>query len=118
MDITPIINAIIAMLAALATAFVVPWLKRRIAAADMEKFMGWVDIAVAAAEQLYTSLDGDAKKQYVLNYLKVKGYNVSTEDVENAIEAAVLKLHNALYGTTPDVAKDTSPQNEHTPIIT
>lgn len=98
MDITPIINAGIAILAVLATAFVVPWLKRKISAADTENFFKWVDIAVAAAEQIYTSVDGDAKKQYVLNYLKTKGYNISASDVENAIEAAVLHLHSALYG--------------------
>ena len=98
MDITPIINAAIALLAAIVTAFVVPWLKKKISAEDMDAFLAWVEIAVAAAEQLYKDADGEVKKKYVLAYLESKGFEVDSEDVDNAIEAAVLELHSALYG--------------------
>lgn len=98
MDITPIINAIIALIAALVSAFVIPWLKRKVAAYDLDALLSWVQIAVAAAEQLYTSLQGDDKKQYVLRYLAEKGYDVNAEDIENTIEAEVLRLHSELYG--------------------
>lgn len=99
MDITPIVNAVIALVALLITAFVIPWLKKKAAGCDMEKLLSWVNIAVAAAEQLYTTVQGDEKKQYALDFLKAKGYEVDSEDINNAIEAAVLELHNALYGT-------------------
>lgn len=98
MNITPIVNAAITLLVAIVTAFVVPWLKNKIGQQNMDEFLAWVNIAVAAAEQLYDSTDGEKKKQYVLAYLENKGFSVDEEDVDNAIEAAVLELHNALYG--------------------
>lgn len=98
MDITPIINAAIALLAAIVTAFVVPWIKNKIGQQNMDTFLAWVEIAVAAAEQLYKDADGELKKKYVVAYLESKGFTVDSEDVDNAIEAAVLELHSALYG--------------------
>ena len=98
-DITPIIQAVITLLAAIVSAFLVPWIKRKASAAQLEQMEAWTRIAVAAAEQLYTSPDGQEKKAYVLNFLASKGYHVSSAEVENAIEAAVLELHDQLYGT-------------------
>ena len=96
-DITPIIQAVLTLAVSLITAFVIPWLKNKIGAQNMDEFMRWVEIAVAAAEQLYDSTDGDEKKAYVVNFLASKGFKVDTEELDNAIEAAVLELHNALY---------------------
>lgn len=102
-DITPIIQAVITLAVALITAFAVPWLKKKIGAENMDEFLKWVEIAVAAAEQLYDSLDGDAKKAYVVQFLTSKGFKVDTEALDNAIEAAVLKLHNELYRQLKEV---------------
>lgn len=98
MDITPIIQAVIALLAAVITVFVIPWLKNKVGEQHMDLFLAWVDIAVAAAEQLYEAADGEKKKAYVIQFLASKGFDVNTEELDNAIEAAVLKLHNELYG--------------------
>lgn len=95
-DLTPIINAAIALLAAVVTAFVIPWIKRNTTQKDREEMLKWVEIAVAAAQQLYHQLDGAERKEYVRNYLNAKGYDVNDKDVDNAIEAAVLKLHREL----------------------
>ena len=95
-DLTPVINAFIALIAALITAFVVPWIKRNTSAKDREELLKWVEIAVMAAQQLYHQLDGEERKKYVLDFLAQKGYDVSSEEIENAIEAAVLKLHQGL----------------------
>lgn len=97
-NITPIAQAVVVLIAAIITTFVVPWIKSKVNNEDMAIFLRWVDIAVAAAEQLYESTDGTAKKEYVLAYLRDKGYTVDVDDLENAIEAAVLKLHKELYG--------------------
>lgn len=96
-DITPVVNALIALLAALLSAVAVPWLRTKLDAEKMEEFLRWVEIGVAAAEQLFGSADGLKKKTYVVNYLKEKGYTADVEDIENAIEAAVLKLHKEMY---------------------
>lgn len=95
-DLTPVINAFIALIAALITAFVVPWIKRNTSAKDREELLKWVEIAVMAAQQLYHQLDGSKRKEYVLNFLQEKGYDVTSAEVDNAIEAAVLKLHQEL----------------------
>lgn len=99
MNITPIINAVIALIAALVSAFVIPWIKKKAAACDLEQMEKWTSIAVSAAEQLFKSTQAEEKKKYVLKYMASKGYDINTEDVENAIEAAVLSLHNELYGS-------------------
>lgn len=96
---------------ALITAFVIPWLKNKIGAQNMDEFMRWVQIAVAAAEQLYESTDGDGKKAYVVNFLASKGFKVNPEEFDNAIEAAVLKLHNELYGWA-DIVQGIEVQDE------
>lgn len=100
MNITPIINAAIVLIAALITAFLVPWIKSKVGQQNVEQLLVWVKIAVAAAEQIYTNLDGDVKMQYVLDFLMSKGYKVDTKEIRNAIEAAVLSLHSDLYGAT------------------
>ena len=61
-DLTPAINAAITLLAALLTAFLIPWLKRRTSAQDREELLRWVEIAVAAAEQIWGSAQGEEKK--------------------------------------------------------
>lgn len=95
-DLTPVINAFIALVAALVTAFVIPWIRRNTSAKDREELLKWVEIAVMAAQQLHHQLKGEERKKYVLDFLAQKGYDVSSEEIENAIEAAVLKLHREL----------------------
>ena len=95
-DLTPIFNAVIALLAALITAFVIPWLKRKTFAQEREELLRWVEIAVAAAEQMWDSTQGEAKKKAVLAFLREKGFIFSESEIDSAIEAAVLKLHHDL----------------------
>ena len=96
MDITNVFTAFIALLLALLSAFVIPWLKRKVSAQDMAELLEWVDIAVAAAQQLYHQADGDKRLQHALGVLADKGFDVNDKAVRNAVEAAVLKLHQQL----------------------
>ncbi len=95
-DLTPVINAVIALAAALITAFVIPWIKRNTSAKDREEFLKWVEIAVSAAEQLFYSTQGKEKKKYVVQFLEGKGFTFSETEIDAAIEGAVLKLHRNL----------------------
>ena len=95
-DLTPIINAGIAILAAIATAYIVPWLKSKTTANQREDLLVWVDIAVQAAQQLYYQADGAQRLNYALEVLEAKGFDIDDVAVQDAIEAAVLKLHQGL----------------------
>lgn len=98
MNITEVLRAFVYLIAVILTVFVVPAIKNKVNAQEMESFLKWVDIAVAAAEQLYDAADGSKKKMYVMNYLSMKGFSVETAELDLAIEAAVNRLHHELYG--------------------
>lgn len=97
-NITPLVNAIISLAAVVISLFVIPVLRRKAKAQDLERLEALATLAVKAAEQLYDRKEADAKRDYVISYLYSKGYSVDDEDVLAALEAAVIKLHNELYG--------------------
>lgn len=105
-DITPIVQAFIALCAVVITSVVIPWVKAKYSNESVSEFLVWVDIAVRAAEQIYDSTDGAEKKKYVLNLLDEHGYVIDGEQVDSAIEAAVLDLHSALYGESYEGSKE------------
>ena len=96
MNITPIIEAAVALIAAVLTYALVPWVKSRQTAQQTAEMLKWVEIAVMAAEQLFPPEMAQKKKQAVVEFLKEKGFRVSESELDSAIEAAVLKLHQQL----------------------
>ena len=99
MDYTQIISAVIALISALVSAFLIPWLKTKIDADKLQTVRAYVEIGVKAAEQLYAAFEGDKKKAYVISFLAGKGIKFDVETVDKLIEAAVLQLHHELYGS-------------------
>lgn len=95
-NLTPVVEAIVTLVSALIAAFLIPWIRRKTTAQEREDMLKWVEIAVDAAQQLFHDLDGAERKQYVLDFLSEKGYYLEDKEVDNAIEAAVLKLHRQL----------------------
>lgn len=87
-DLTPILQALIGLLAALITAKVIPWIKSKTTTQQQILLQATVDILVSAAEQLYGAGHGPEKLQYVKNELELRGFNIDTA----AIEAAVREL--------------------------
>ena len=95
-DITPVINAVIALLAAGVSVFLIPWIKSKTTDAQRKELLEWVKIGVAAAEQLYKGQGrGEEKKKYVLEFLASMGFTVDEEAINAAIEAAVNQLNAA-----------------------
>ena len=93
-DITPIINAVITVLAAVISVYLIPWIKSKTTAAQRAELVAWAKIGVLAADQLYTGQGrGPEKKQYVLDFLEDKGLTLDEESINNAIEAAVKQLN-------------------------
>ena len=62
-DITPIIEAVAALIAALIAAVVVPYIKSKTTAQQQAEINAWVKIAVAAAEQIYTAPGGGRRRK-------------------------------------------------------
>ena len=92
-DLTPIMEAIIALVVAVITAFVIPWLKGKIDADKLEQIKLWVTVAVEAAEQLYNGTGrGEEKKAYVVKFLQEKGFTIDPDSLDELIEAAVFNL--------------------------
>lgn len=93
-DLTPIVNAVITLIAAIVTTFLIPWIKSKIDAAKLAQIVEWVGIAVRAAEQIYNESGmGEKKKQYVLDFLASKGFTLDPDSINAMIEAAVKNLN-------------------------
>lgn len=95
-DLTPIINALILIVAAVVSVYVIPWIKSKKTTEETKNLVAWAEIAAAAAQQLYYHLDGETRLAHALGVMREAGFDVDTIEVRNAVEAAVLKLHNAL----------------------
>ena len=94
-DLTPIVEAVITLLMALITAFLIPFIKSKVSNEKYAEIMMWVGVAVDAAEMIYTGTGrGAEKKQYVLDFLADKGYKLDVNSIEAMIEAAVLNIQN------------------------
>lgn len=87
-DLTPIFEAILALLAALVTHKLIPWIKARTTAEQQSLLTATVKTLVYAAEQLYGAGKGAEKLDYVVAELEKRGFSVDRA----AIEAEVKKL--------------------------
>ena len=101
-DITAIIEALVKLIVAVLCVTVIPYIRNKYSTAQLESARVWIDIAVQAAEQLYSSTQGSEKKNYVVGYLLDKGIKVDVKDLDKLIEASVLELHSELYGATKE----------------
>lgn len=94
MNIDVIIKVIIPILGAILTYVVVPLIRTKVSREDLEYIYSWVTVAVRSAEQMHNAgLITIPKKEYVVEYLQNKGFNISGEDLDNLIEAAVKELN-------------------------
>jgi hypothetical protein len=91
-DITPIINALILLVGTIITIFVVPYLKQKFDNGKLAEIEEWVEIAVTAAEQYFGSSHGREKKEFVVEFLRNKGFKIDLDSLDKMIEYTVYKL--------------------------
>ena len=91
-DLTPIVQAIIALLAAFITWKVIPWINARTTKEQKANLRALIRVLVCAAEQLYGANKGAEKLDYVVARLNAMGYKVDRSE----IEAAVYQAFNSL----------------------
>ena len=97
-DITTIINAVIALIGAIITYKVVPWIKTKTTVEQQKLLEATVKTLVFAAEQLYGSGWGQEKLNYVVTRLESSGYTVDMD----MIEAAVMRCFNIKVSVAPE----------------
>ena len=112
-DLTPIVQAVLAVLAALITAFVIPWIKAKATVQQRELLERGVKTAVFAAEQVYGSGWGRDKMRYAEEYLRKRGYAVDID----LIEATVREYfgHDTLPENVEDPAEDEESDEDEDP---
>lgn len=97
MDWKPIIDAAIALLVAIITYFVVPFIKSKTNESQQQTLEYWIKAAVRYAEQIYKDKEkmGALKKEEVLAFLDKLGLldEKNKEMVDKKIEAEVYSLN-------------------------
>lgn len=90
-DLTPVFEAVIALLAALITYTLIPWIQARTTEAQRSDLMLAARCAVYAAEQLYgrDSAENDRKLSYAMALLRRQGFTLDAQAVRAAVEQAV-----------------------------
>lgn len=94
-DLTPIFEVVIALIAALITYKLIPWIKARTTTEQQALLQATVKTLAYAAEQLYGAGAGAAKLDYVMTELEKRGFTADRA----AIEAAVRNMN---IGVTDD----------------
>ncbi len=108
-DLTPIIEAFIAIISLLIIPKLKAYLAEKLSAEQMENLKKWVKVAVAAAEQMYKGSGlGEKKYRYVVSFLEEKGFYVNYKEIEALVESEVYKLTKDYTLTFPDVGTSLS----------
>lgn len=105
-DLTPIFQAVLALLAAIITAFVIPWIKAKTTAQQQERLAGVYRTIVFAAEQMFGAGHGEDKLAFVEDWLKARGY-----EVDMALIEATVKSHFGHWDLIP-IHQDSHPPEE------
>ena len=95
-NITELCETFVALLCAVVSAVVIPWIKAKTDERQLAKWLKVVEIAVEAAEQIYPKEQWEKKKKYVMDYLTAADVELDYDTIDAAVEAAVLRLHKEL----------------------
>lgn len=95
-DLTSILEAVIALATALVTALLVPYIKSKLSQSQLDKLKAAAEIAVMAAEEAGRSglIDINAKYEYAVAYLEKNGFTLDSDKMRQLIDATVWELIN------------------------
>lgn len=102
-DLTTIINAIIALLAAIVTYRVIPWIKAKTTNEQQAYIRALVKAGVYAAEQIYkTEGMGQKKMEYVKKWLQMHGFDINVTEIEAAVSEYINRpVDGVVYAPVP-----------------
>ncbi len=96
MNVEVIAKVLIPLLGAILTYLIVPLILQKTTRQQRENIYFWVTVAVQAAEMIYKEKgQGKLKKEYVVTFLQSKGINITIQELNVLIEAAVKELNMA-----------------------
>lgn len=84
-DLTPIFEAVIALMAAIVTYKVIPWIRTKTTSEQQALLKATVKTLVYAAEQIYGAGDGSRKLDYVIGQLSARGFKADRAEIEAAV---------------------------------
>lgn len=92
-DLTPILELVLSVAAALVTMHLIPWIKARTTASQQEYIRTAVHVAVYAAEKFWGAGNGDAKLEYAQSVLRDEyGIKINTAALRATIEATIKEM--------------------------
>ena len=95
MDLNPIFEAIIALIAAVVSCVLIPYIRKKTTAQEQERLLSLARMAVTAAEQIFEGIGrGEEKKAYATQWLAERNLNVKGDAIEAAIESAVYAMNS------------------------
>lgn len=108
--ITMCLNALVVLIGAVVTRYVVPWLKARTTAQDRETVFVLIKALVSAAEQVADArgLDAEGKKEWVMARAR-EALRISEEELDALVEAMVREMRQveaSLHGDPMDGLTD------------
>lgn len=114
---SPLFNGLIALAGVILTAYIIPLLKQSLSSKQLENVRLAVNTSVRAAEMLFSTEQGAAKKKWVLDYLASQNIVVDEEQLNALIEEAVYELNkdknedkvvNTVPAKTEELVEDVS----------
>lgn len=91
-DWTQIFLAILTIVSAIVTGFLIPFLKAKLNEKQKADLAFWLEILIAAAETAFGSKQGQEKKAWVIQRLAEMGIVFDEDAISDAIEAIVREL--------------------------
>ena len=116
-DWSPLFNGLIALAGVILTAYIIPLLKKSLSSKQLENVRLAVNTSVRAAEMLFSTEQGEAKKKWVLDYLASQNIVVDEKQLNALIEEAVYELNkdknedkvvNTVPAKTEELVEDVS----------
>lgn len=91
-DLTPVFQSIIALLAALVTYKFIPWIRSKVTEQQFANLEAAARVAVYAAEQIFKNGDNGKKLDYAIDQVVKAGFDLDLDTIRAAVEQAVYEL--------------------------
>lgn len=95
-DLTPLVEILISLLALVITTYLIPWIKANTTHKQQEYIRAAAHVAVYAAEKFYGAGHGDEKLAYAEKVLKEDyGIYLNMNKLEAVVDAAIKEMEQA-----------------------